>query len=274
MPDYKKKYFTTGEFASLCRTTKETLFHYDRIGILKPNHIGNNKYRYYSLEQFYDYDLINTLKAAGSSLSEIKTYLNNHNTNDFLNLLKENKKRLEKERKKIERMEYFLRNAILLTEKALSMPYHKPELVENEEEYFIATSLKKADSLSPQEEIEFFNDHFAYCERNQIYSEYPLGAIVSMDTLQEGKFYESYYCTKLEKPVKAERLYIKPKGTYLTMLHKGFYDTRKDAYQILFDYMKQHNLVFNGNSYEQELISYLAVNEVNNMVLQISIQIK
>lgn len=30
-------YFTTGDFAKLCEVTKQTLFHYDNIGLLCPN---------------------------------------------------------------------------------------------------------------------------------------------------------------------------------------------------------------------------------------------
>ena len=62
--------FTTGEFAKVCGTTKETLFHYDRIGLLKPQVIGQNRYRYYAAKQFYRYDLIDTLKMAGCSLAD------------------------------------------------------------------------------------------------------------------------------------------------------------------------------------------------------------
>ena len=36
MSQYYQTYYTTGEFAKLCHTTKETLFHYDSIGLLKP----------------------------------------------------------------------------------------------------------------------------------------------------------------------------------------------------------------------------------------------
>ena len=47
-----EKFLKTGEFARLCHTTKETLFHYDREGILKPRHVSGNGYRRYGLEQF------------------------------------------------------------------------------------------------------------------------------------------------------------------------------------------------------------------------------
>ncbi len=44
-------YFTTGEFAKLCNVKKQTLFHYDDIGLLSPAVTGENGYRYYSYAQ-------------------------------------------------------------------------------------------------------------------------------------------------------------------------------------------------------------------------------
>lgn len=36
----KRKYYTSGEFARVCRTTKETLRHYEAVGILPPGVCG------------------------------------------------------------------------------------------------------------------------------------------------------------------------------------------------------------------------------------------
>lgn len=36
----KENLLSTKQFATLCQTTKHTLIHYDEIGILKPNYIG------------------------------------------------------------------------------------------------------------------------------------------------------------------------------------------------------------------------------------------
>ena len=55
-------YFTTGEFAKLCGVKKQTLFHYDQIGILRPEIIASNGYRYYSVLQFDTYITIAMLK--------------------------------------------------------------------------------------------------------------------------------------------------------------------------------------------------------------------
>ncbi len=49
--DSTKELFTTGEFADLCGVQKQTLFHYDDIGLLKPEYRCKNNYRYYSIQQ-------------------------------------------------------------------------------------------------------------------------------------------------------------------------------------------------------------------------------
>ena len=50
-----EKMFTTGDFASLCNTTRDTLYHYDEIGLLKPERVEPNGYRLYSLTQFKEF---------------------------------------------------------------------------------------------------------------------------------------------------------------------------------------------------------------------------
>ena len=41
-----KHLFKTAEFAALCGVKKDTLLHYDHIGLLKPQKVGENGYRY------------------------------------------------------------------------------------------------------------------------------------------------------------------------------------------------------------------------------------
>ncbi|MEG0685305.1 MAG: MerR family DNA-binding transcriptional regulator, partial [Coprobacillus sp.] len=48
MSKLREKYFTTGEFARICKVPKHVLFHYDEIGLFKPTIVKENQYRYYS----------------------------------------------------------------------------------------------------------------------------------------------------------------------------------------------------------------------------------
>ena len=68
---------TTGEFARIMRITKETLFHYDEIGLFQPELTQPNGYRYYSIYQTEILDTILLLKDIGMPLKEIKKQLVN-----------------------------------------------------------------------------------------------------------------------------------------------------------------------------------------------------
>ena len=69
--------FSIAEFAEFTRTTRDTLLHYDRIGLLSPESRGENNYRYYSSGQLAVVNLIRTCQALGMTLAEIKALKDN-----------------------------------------------------------------------------------------------------------------------------------------------------------------------------------------------------
>ena len=60
---------STGEFARLCHTTKETLYHYAELGLLRPCYVGANDYRYYDVQQYLIFDLICSFKDTEASVT-------------------------------------------------------------------------------------------------------------------------------------------------------------------------------------------------------------
>ena len=84
--------FTTGEFAGLAGVSKDTLFHYDRIGLLKPETVEENGYRYYSLAQVDVCDVIRVLKELGMPLAEIREYLEERTVPSLLELFEKRKR--------------------------------------------------------------------------------------------------------------------------------------------------------------------------------------
>ena len=124
----KEPYITTGQFAKLCGTTKETLFHYDRTGILKPAYVGENGYRYYTAVQFYDFDLIQTMKYTGSSLEDIRKCFRNFDTAYFLEMFREKQRRIKEEQRKLEELSGFMQELVQITEEALDARYGVPRM--------------------------------------------------------------------------------------------------------------------------------------------------
>ena len=46
MNENNEKYFSTAEFAKLCKVHKKTLLQYDDIDLFKPEKVNENGYRY------------------------------------------------------------------------------------------------------------------------------------------------------------------------------------------------------------------------------------
>lgn len=77
---------TTGEFAKLCNVTKHTLYHYNDIGILKPDSYDDNNYRMYTYEQLSLFYFISVMKEMNMSLNDINLFLNNRTPSKVKNL--------------------------------------------------------------------------------------------------------------------------------------------------------------------------------------------
>ncbi len=106
----EKKYFSIGEVAKLKKVTIKALRYYHEIGLLVPSYIDEtNGYRYYSLEQFLQIDIIKLSRSFGVSIKELQKlfsyadmdYLNqfikekNKEIQEQINQLKETKSALE-----------------------------------------------------------------------------------------------------------------------------------------------------------------------------------
>lgn len=88
----KQEYLSAGRFAALVGTTKETLFHYDEIGLFVPKRREANGYRYYAMDQMETFDVIGMLRELGMPLAEIRNYLEQRSPEKFGVLLEQEEK--------------------------------------------------------------------------------------------------------------------------------------------------------------------------------------
>ena len=273
MSEMQKLYFNTGEFARLCGTTKETLFYYDRIGILKPDKVAPNGYRCYSCTQFLDYDLIRVLGQAGSSLKEIKWYLEHYDSHHFLSLLREKQEKIAIQRRRLEQMEQMLAHTVTMTERALGAVYGEPYIERQERELLLAVPLAPGEGERAEGIVARLAEHFARCEHYRLADKFPLGSIIPRENVLRGSDEESFFFSRVPADFEHEGLYQKPAGSYATILHKGKSETFGDAYRVLLRYIEEQGRVVCGNCYVYDLVSYLASGTEENFVYQISIQI-
>lgn len=251
------KYLTTGEFAKLCGTSKDTLIFYDRQGLLKPSDVNGKKYRRYKVNQYFDYDLINMLKETGSSLAEIKDHLAHREPTKLLELFQQKKKKLDLEKKRITQRAKLVDELISATKEALDTQYGIFEIVDMEEQ---ALELMRVDaSLQDNEEdcvssLVEFNRHF---ERQNRIPTGPFGMLASRaDVLSRNYIAGFFFCGATRQTLNVD-LHIKPKGKYATISHIGDVKSHNKAYTDFIDTIENYNYKIMSGIYAYDLIVHM-----------------
>ncbi|UUP16411.1 MerR family transcriptional regulator [Nitratireductor thuwali] len=90
------KVYTVSEVAALAGISVRTLHYYDEIGLLKPAHVGDNRYRYYREPELLRLQQILLHRELGMTLNEIGAILDDPHF-DYLATLRTQRERLEAE---------------------------------------------------------------------------------------------------------------------------------------------------------------------------------
>lgn len=266
-----QKLFTSGEFAKFCNTTKDTLFHYDDINLLKPAKIAPNGYRYYSANQAFLFDMISSLKEVGLSLEEIKIYMDNRDAKTFLSMLKEKDKKIHQEIERLKRLRSLLKNTMNITLDSFNVEIDKITFTHKEEEYFIVTEGPK----TPDDKAVFsaISQHVNYCNKHNFYYTFSLGEIISAEHIQDKTFQTTYFCTKINRKVNNKQLLIKPAGLYAIKYIRGSYDDLIKAYAQFVEELHNMNYKVIGALYEEDILNYLSETDFNYYLMRIEARI-
>lgn len=266
-------FWKAGEFARLCGVGKDTLFHYDKIGLLKPEYVGDNGYRYYTSRQLMTFDLISILKEIGTPLKEIKNYLDARDSESFLSVLKDKQARLKEEQMLLQQRQKMLENTIKATETALTAQTGTISISACPCEYLIISRPLPSGEPDEQTYHEILREHIEFCYSHGFTQNFLLGEMVVQEQLLKHQYQESYYFSKIDYRAKTKRLFIKPEGTYATLYHTGSYETLPGTYCSFQEELLKRGRKIIGNAYEEDLLNYLSTRNDNQYLFKISIQI-
>lgn len=269
--------FRIGEFAKLCDVTKDTLFHYEKMNLIKPQRMDSNGYRFYGAEQFFYMEMIKCLKESGLSLQQIYEFKEEYNATQYLKMLQQQKEYLRQELQRIQRLYDSLSESIRMTTEAMHEPLDEPKIVAMEEDYLITWRVDTG-ARNPQTQVVAeagtISSLLKYCSRLGITPTQPLGSIVSKQNLIQGKNFSDRCYFHVSEKLDDEHFLLRPRGNYLTMLHKGLYDGSEEAYQILHRYIGEKRLRICGDGYESELIGYLGSGRPEDFIIRYEIPVE
>ncbi len=270
-----KNYLSSGEFAKLCDTSKETLRHYKDIELLIPEHIGENGYQYYEAEQFYDYYAINMFKKTGTPLTQIKACIAHQKIPAILSTLKEQQIALAEEKRKIEQMQFVVKNSIRNMSAGLANENDdlKPQIDFFDKEHLLA--VPRHEFFISQEDqkdedrilIAVLRKYKEICDQYHVHTDYQLGAISQLQSKNITHIY-----TKVNRNYKNPYYVEKPAGKYLYIIQRGSWDS-SIAYQALIQYIQQHAIKTIGEIYAYDLAGFMINGIESNCMTRISVRL-
>lgn len=265
-------YFTTGEFTKLCGVKKQTLFHYDEIGLFSPTLVKENGYRYYSYRQLYTFTMILTLKNLHMPLKDIKTYLDTRTPENYIQLLEEKLSEVDSAIADLTEIKNRLTTATHHTVLALNTRHAQTVLVEQEEEYLIVSS--NLSSATHKEFSTYMLEYIQFCKKYALTTHDSLGTLIKFEDIASGlqDCFTSLYAKTHDTTIPS--IIIKPRGLYAVTYHHGSYETTHETYKKILEFIQRHHLEVGEFFYEDYLIDDIASCKPDDFVTRIMIQIK
>ncbi len=267
----EKHLFKTAAFAALCGVKKDTLLHYDHIGLLRPQEVGENGYRYYSARQLATFDIIAALRRLGTPLSEIRAYLNRRNPEGFLELLRQKEAELEAERGRLQRMEDFLAETVRQLELAGGVTPGEIRLEVLPERSLAVVPAPRFEQFEEAQYLLHIRELLAKGRSAGSVSMNP-GDIILRESLERDRFMEDYYYCQV--PAGSQGAWIQPAGTYAVLYHQGSYQSEYEACRRLRDWVWAQGYTMDGDLYEEDLVSRFSTDDPEAYLIRLSLKIR
>ena len=251
---------TSGGFAALCGTTKETLRHYKDLGLLVPAHRGENGYGYYDPEQFYDFYAISIFRQTGTPREEIRRCLRGRDAAGTRALLREQRQRLAAERRKLEQMDFVLSGILSGLELGAAADLI-PRTARFEAEGLLALPAEELEGLmdpgagEDARLLAVLDRCRALCREYGLQTDYRLGAIHRPGE-PAGPETISHLTMRVSEGADCPFFRRKPAGTYLYLCCRGRWDLSQ-GYAALEGHLREQGLETEGSVYACDLAGFI-----------------
>lgn len=270
MREELEKYFTTGEFANLCRVKKQTLFHYDEIGLLSPQIKRENGYRYYSYEQFEVFQVIALFKEFGVPLKEIKVLLKDKKPINMITLLKEKSLEIEEKIKSLNHLQAIIQTRLQLAEHALKTDFSSISLQYLDEETFMISEniLEEAE----QQYTTVIPELIHYTQLHKLDRGYPIGAMLAREQIQKRVLQLRTFVYQNPRRDRKIHCHTRPQGLYVVGYQKGA--ETEHAYDRIIQFVREKGLKIGEYAYEEYVIDEVMADGIENSITRIQLQIQ
>lgn len=242
----REKYYRIGEISRLYKISTDILRYYDKIGLMSPDFIGENGYRYYSKKQIWKLNNIRNLRNIGVGLEDIKEFLDERNINSANDIIEFQLEKVEDKIKRLTELKEELTSKLENIEFFKTFKdFNKPVLKFIPKRKFLRSKGNFKQDWEIDFELKILNEKTEY-DNDFILTNNEIGATLSKENFFKGE-YLTFSESFIINDVKGE---IIPEGYFLTIVFKGKYDESYKYYNILKKYIAENNLTVTGDIHE------------------------
>ncbi|WP_342534313.1 MerR family transcriptional regulator [Lysinibacillus sp. FSL K6-0057] len=273
-----KEKLTIGEMAKLRGLTSETLRHYDRIDLFKPQFIDpHSGYRYYSIFQYEILGTIKELRQLRMTTDEIKDYLNERNFSKSLEIMKTKHEELVSNLKELNELEENIREKIAYLEQVA---------IEDELHKVIFREMKSRQLLTLQEKI---NNNFELCygvlnlenmlmEKTPILATNRLGIIIEETNLKSGRFEDPstiFIVAKDKEEIPNTYQLTIPGGLFACIRYNGeLLSSRSKSLRKILHYLNKNSYQITGDALQIMHLDITITDKPNEITFEIQVPVR
>lgn len=268
----RSKYLTTGELARLAHVTKNTLFHYDKIGLFSPEIVTENDYRYYSVHQIEVLNAIVMLRELGMPLKEIRTFLDGRNPQKLLELLEKEEVQIQEQIEHLKNQSRWIKEKREKVRTVLGVEIHRIYVRQQAETYYVINNLENLSDTAYAEKITELTEVYESQNHNNCYE---IGNIQQTSDIRQGIYdnYQNVAIIMKQKPKKM-KYYCMPAGEYLVAYYKGHWKNIGEAYERMIKYAGENGLRLSDYFMEMYAVDSLMAEREEDYVTELSVRIE
>lgn len=242
----KENFYKIGEISKLYKISTDILRHYEKIGLVVPDFVGENGYRYYSKKQIWRLNTIRNLRNLGVGLKDIKEFLDERNIKSAEDIIGFQLEKVEDKIRKFNELREELENKLENIEFFKNFKdFNKPILKFIPRRKFLRSKGKFKKDWEIDFEIKTLNDKTKY-DNDFILTNNEIGATISKENFFKGE-YSTFSESFIINDIKGETI---EEGNHLTIVFKGKYEESYKYYEILKLFIKDNNLTVIGDIHE------------------------
>ncbi len=266
--------YQIGEVSKIGGISQRTLRHYDELGLMRPDVVGDNGYRYYSRETMLKIPVIHYLKMMGFSLDEIATMQQHSDLREakrlfaqHLDICDEEARALAERRRAIVDWNNLMdeANTVLQVRPTdVSVKYSPPHELLCLPSRFTGSFAESIVSLDFAAYVSAIDNAIT----GPVIMEFPT-VDDAKAAASDGRECDVRLLQKAIRPLKPENAWTSPGQMYLTTYHVGAFEEMSSAFDRLLEYARDNGYKLSGTAIERFVSDYWTTNNPELFVTEI-----